>query len=381
MMEKNTTNQETPDPGTDYGNICFAGTGETLESISWGLKIQNPAYLRQYHNARCSPFDIIPEEGTLRFLQKIYIPCPEEVAEMNGKIQQQGESLCYLLPYGKIPFNITSVSGDYEVRQTENEDGIQKLEYTYTVHLSYIKEEENNHYLYFSMSDLKKDGEEPEQKINSLATDFMKIIYPIQLRIDGHGSFVAAEAHTEIKEILCQIEELKKYHGGPYAALHIEQMKSKMADSRVMYDSLKDLIVLQFFFGRFYQAEYHSKDMTSAYHDEFSWLAPASPMKLEMVHRTLPQEDTCFIEMVQTGRATDYRTLQELYHTDKEYDHLAQPHARSLKGNHKATYTLAFPDFSVRKISAEFEMEVADYRKKMTFELVRRTEQFGEYQS
>lgn len=350
-------------------DIYFVKQGETLESISWELTLENPKYLREYHNSRCSYLDLIPEDGTLRFLQKLHIPNSHEILKLNEQIRKSGESLCYLLPMGKISFNIELIDGDYEVKQSESDEGIKKSEYSYTLHFKYIREDEKGHHIQFSMNNFKKNEEEPEEKINNLASDFVKIVYPITLIIDKSGNFVEANPIKETKDIINELEALKQYHTGSYAVSHINQMKNKMADQQMIYNSLKETLPLQFIFNQFYNANYHSKDTTAPYHDEFSWLAPASPIKLEMVHQILQQNSSNLVEISQIGRSIDYRTVSELYYTDLEYDKQIMPHSKSLRANHLATYTLDSMDFSIQKIKARFDIQIADYEKTMTFDL------------
>lgn len=372
-MKKNISNREGPVLGTSGSpvnlNVYFVKSGETLESISWDLHLENPNYLREYHNARCSPLDIVPENGTLRLLQKLHIPVPDEILRINRQIREKGESLCYLLPNGKIPLNMNLINGDYFVRQTESDDAIQKYEYAYKLHFSYLKTIQNRHYIHFSMSSFQKDGEEPEEKINHLAADLVKIMYPVTLILDSSGNFVAAESYKEVKEMIREIETLKDYHAGAYAVSHIDQMKQNISDPQNMYRSLKKILALQFVFNKFYQAEYRSEDTTLPYRDEFSWLAPASPIQLEMIHKTLLQTDPQFVELLQTGKSVDYRTAQELFYTDFEYDESIRPHSDSVKAKHQAKYILDSKDFSIQKIKAEFDLQMPDYKKKMTFEL------------
>ncbi|WP_160139348.1 hypothetical protein [Chryseobacterium sp. c4a] len=350
-------------------DIYFVKQGETLESISWDLNLENPKYLREYHNSKCSYLDLIPEDGTLRFLQKLHIPNSGEILKLNEQIRKSGESLCHLLPMGKISFNIELIDGDYEVKQTESDEGIKKSEYSYTLHFKYIKEEEKEHYVEFTMNNFKRNEEKPEEKINNLASDFVKIVYPITLIIDKSGNFIAANPIKETKDIINELETLKQYHTGSYAVSHIDQMKNKMADPQMIYNSLKETLPFQFIFNQFYKANYHSKDTTAPYHDEFSWLAPASPIRLEMVHQTLPQNDSNLVELLQTGKSIDYRTVSELYYTDLEYDKQIIPHSKSLRANHLATYTLDFMNFSIKKIKAKFDIQITDYEKTITFEL------------
>ncbi|MDN3692756.1 hypothetical protein QWZ06_10930 [Chryseobacterium tructae] len=370
-MKKNISDQKDPVHKTDpikAQNFYVVKSGETLESISRDLMLENARCLYEYHNQRCSFLDIIPDNGRLRFLQKLCIPPPEEIVRMNFLIQQREEGIYKQFLNGKIPFNANAFSGDYKVIQTESDDGILKSEYAYSLHFRYIKEEKDQH-IHFSMSNFKKDGEELEQKINNLAAAFVQIIYPITLMIDHSGSLLTVGTHKEIPEIIGEIEALKEYYQGKYASLHIDQLKDKMANSEVINASLKKLLPIQFLFSRFYQAHYNIQGMSVPYIDEFSWMAPASPIKMELVNNTLPEKDPQFIEVLQTGKSVDYRTVEELYNQDLEYDNLTNPHSKSLIASHSATYTLSAENFSVQKIKAGFHIQIADYEKSMTFDL------------
>lgn len=373
-MERNIPNREGPvhEINSKKQNIYFVKSGETLESISDNLNLENPTYLRDYHNERCQPFDIIPEEGTLRLLQKICIPDPDEIIQINALIKQRGESLYHQFSEGKIPFDIEKLQGNYQVKQSESDDEAKKSEYAYTLNFSFIKEKEERYYIDFSMNDFKKDGEEPEEKINTLASAFVRVIYPITFVVDHTGNLTDVQAHKDIVQIIDEIEELKKYHSGSYAASHIDQMKHKIADPQVMFESLKNMLAIQFLLGQFYQAVY-TKNISASYNSEFSWLAPASPVRMEMFNEILPQQESGFLEILQTGKSIDYRTVQELYYTDQEYDSLAELHPKSLTAEHSAVYSLNSADFSIRKIKADFKIQIADYEKTISLELERIT--------
>ncbi|REC61500.1 hypothetical protein DRF65_15010 [Chryseobacterium pennae] len=349
-------------------NFYLVKSGETLESIARDLMLENHEYLREYHNKRCSFLDIIPENGALRFLHKLCIPDEREIRTINSLIREHGEGWYKQFPKGKIPFNRRSVLGDYRVKQTESDDGVQKSEYAYSLHFNHIKEEKG-HYIHFSMSDFEKDGEEPGEKISNLASAFVKIIYPITLIVDRSGELTAAETHKGILEMMSEIESLKNYHQGFYASSHIDHMKAKMATPQIIYNSVKKILPIQFLFSLFYQADYNIKGTAVPYTDDFSWLAPASPVKMELLNHTLPERDSRFIEILQTGKSVDYRTVEELYNTDLEYEEETKPHLQSLTANHSAIYTLNAEDFSVQKIKAEFDIQIAGYEKSMTFEL------------
>lgn len=371
-MKKNISDGRVPVHNMDTiekQNFYIVKSGETLKSIARDLRLENPEYLREYHNERCSFLDHIPENGTLRFLQKLCIPSQGEIQTINALIKERGEGLYKLLPKGKIPFNAGSVLGKYRVRQTESDDGLQKSEYAYSLDFNYINEEETRHYIYFSMSDFKKDGEELEEKINNLASAFVKIIYPIVLVVSHSGKLEAAEPHKELQEIIHEIETLKKYHKGMYAASHIDLMKAEMATPQIIYNSLKKVLPIQFLFSHFYEADYNIQGLAVPYTDDFSWLAPASSVKMELLNCILPEKDPHSIEILQTGKSSDYRTAEELYNTDREYHDRIKPHSQSLIADHTATYVLNARDFAVQKIKATFDIQIADYEKSVTFEM------------
>lgn len=373
-MERNIPNREGPvhEFNSTKQNVYFVKSGETLEYISENLNLENPAYLRDYHNERCQPFDIIPEEGTLRLWQKIFIPDPDEILQINALIRKQGESLYHQFSEGKIPFNIERLQGDYLVKQSESDDGIKKSDYSYILSFNFIPEKEERYYIDFSMSGFKKDGHEPEEKINTLASAFVNIIYPIAFVVDHAGNFTHVETYKDSDQLTNEFEGLKKYHSGSYAASHIDQMKHKIADPRMMFESLKNILAIQFLLGQFYQADY-TRNISAPYNSEFSWLAPASPIRMEMVNQVLPH-DSGFLKILQTGTSIDYRTVPELYYTDQEYDPHAELHSKSLAAEHSVIYSLNSEDFSIRKIEAAFKIQIADYEKTINFELERITQ-------
>lgn len=371
-MEKNISDQKDlghrADP-KEKQNFYIVKSGETLESISRDLMLENPEYLHEYHNQHCSFLDTIPDNGTLRLLQKLYIPDQREIQTINSLIRERSEGWYKVFPGGKIPFDAKAFSGEYKIRQTESDDGVEKSEYAYSIYFNYIKGEDKGHHIHFSMSDFTKDGDELEQKINNLASAFVKIIYPITLIVSRSGRLMSAETHKEIREIMNEIESLKKYHQGYYASSHIDHMKAKMATPQIIYNSLKKILPIQFLFSHFYQADYNIQGIAAPYTDDFSWLAPASPVKMELLNHTILEKDSRFIEIVQAGKSVDYRTVEELFDTDREHNEETKPHLQSLIASHSAIYTLNADDFSVQRIKAEFDVQIADYEKSMTFEM------------
>lgn len=343
--------------------IYFIKSGETVETIAKDLNIENPKYLREYHNAHCNILDRILENGSVRFSQRFCIPSAKEIEDINVLIRKRGESLRYLLPKGKFPFNVQLISGEYSIKQTEIENGVSKSEYAYRIDLQYIKKENDQHHFHFSVTDWEKDGEEPDDKINSLASDIAKIIYPVTLIVDEAGNFVAAQPKNDENEIITQLEGLKKYHYGSLAALQIDRMKDRVTDPQVIEHSLKKIMALQFLFIPFHQIDFRSYDTSVIYKTEISWLPLSPPVVMEVEHQTLQQEDPRFIEILQTGKS--------IHPNYKEDNKSSKLHPNSFEGEHSAKYILDAKDFSTQKIEASFRAQVVDKEVEMRFELQR----------
>lgn len=343
--------------------IYFIKSGETLDTIAQKINIENPKYLREYHNARCNILDRIPENGLVRFSQRFCIPSAEEIEEINALIRERGESLRYLLPKGEFPITIPLMSGEYAVKQSEVESDISKNEHAYQIDLQYTKKENNQHHFHFSVANWKKEGEEPDDKINSLASDIAKIMYPVTLIVDEVGNFVAAQLNKEENEIITQLEKLKKYHYGSYAASHIDRMKDRVADPQVIEHSLKKIMALQFLFSPFHQINFRSYDTSVIYQTEISWLPLSPPVVVEVEHQTLQQENPRFIEILQTGKP--------IHPNCKEDNPSPELYSQSFEGEHSAKYSIDAKDFSIQKIEAHFRGQVVDKEIEMQFELQR----------
>lgn len=343
--------------------IYFIKSGETLDTIAQKINIENPKYLREYHNARCNILDRIPENGSVRFSQRFCIPSAKEIEEINALIRERGESLRYLLPKGKFPITIPLMSGEYAVKQSEVENDISKNEHAYQIDLQYTKKENNQHHFHFSVTDWKKEGEEPDDKINSLASDIAKIMYPVTLIVDEVGNFVAAQPNKEENEIITQLEKLKKYHYGSVAASHIDRMKDRIADPQVIEHSLKKIMALQFLFSPFHQINFRSYDTSVIYQTEISWLPLSPPVVVEVEHQTLQQENPRFIEILQTGKP--------IHPNCKEDNPSPELYSQSFEGEHSAKYIIDAKDFSIQKIEAHFRSQVVDKEIEMQFELQR----------
>lgn len=222
---------------------------DTLEKISSDLKIENPLYLREFHNAHCAKHERFYTD--LKPGQSLQLPFGNEITELNKKIIENRDGLYYHPPHGKIPFQIPLLKGKYKINHQKFLDDERLTDYQYQIELDYIKSENLHHIFSFQMSDFKKEGSESDTKISGLAKACIEILYPLEIRFNEEGEL--KEVHLTSPENLLKdhLETLKSYFTDPYSADYINQMKSVIDDKKILLENLKNTLPLHFLTGSF----------------------------------------------------------------------------------------------------------------------------------
>ncbi|KPE49722.1 hypothetical protein [Chryseobacterium indologenes] len=347
--------------------------GDTLEKIASDLKVENPKYIRDFHNAYCALHDRLVDPILLKTGTLLHIPFGDEIKKLNKKINENGESLYYHPPHGKIPFKIPLLEGRYTARHHKYQDNTLLTNYRYQVELKYLKHEKGQHLFSVQQSGSLKDGHESDSKISSLAKACAAIIFPLEIRINETGKLTDAAFHhpeTIVKE---ELEALKKYFTDEWSASYINQLKKKAEDKKQILADIRNTLPIQFLSGSFYNAQYESWTDSGIYHEFLPWLTNASPIRFELYNRILPKEpdatDNNRLKVVQKGTSVDYRNLNQLYDSKHKYDESSSFNADSVICHHEAEYCMSRNDLEVQKITGHFEIQIGNVTEKEVFTL------------
>lgn len=339
--------------------------GDTLEKISSDLKIENPIYIREFHNIHCAKHERF--HADIKPGQSLLLPFGNEIIALNKKIIENGDSLYYHPSHGKIPFQIPLLKGKYNINHQKFLDDEMLTDYQYQLKLDYIKFESNHHIFTLQMSDFKKEGKESDTKISSLAKACIEILYPLEIWLNEEGELKEVRLTSSENSIKDQLEVLKSYFTDQYSDSYINQMKLVIEDKKVLLGNLKNTLSIHFLVGSFYRAKYGDWTDSQLYHDFLPWLSNASPIRFELQNKIMLKEDDNTLKIVQNGNSSDYRSIDQLYFKSAIYDEKAPLRENSIDCNHIAEYSFNRTDLSIQKIEAIFNSYIDDMVEKEIF--------------
>lgn len=346
--------------------IYLALPGDTLEKISSDLKIENPVYIREFHNQHCAKHERFYTD--VKPGQSLLLPFGNEIKELNKKIIENRDSLYYHPLHGKIPFQIPLLKGTYKINHQKFLDDELLTDYQYQIDLNYIKFEDSHHIFSFRMSDFKKEGKESDTKISNLAKACIEIVYPLELLLNEKGALENVRLTHSENSIKDQLEALKSYFTDPYSHSYINQMKLMMIEEKNLLENLKNTLPIYFLAGSFYRATYGDWTDSQTYHDFLPWLANASPIRFQLINKIIPKEDNSTLKVTQSGSSSDHRDLNQLY-SKSFYDDTTLPAKNTVSCAHFSEYSFNRTDISIQKIEAVFKLLIDDVTEKEVFSM------------
>ncbi|AZA92343.1 Uncharacterised protein [Chryseobacterium nakagawai] len=343
---------------------------DTLEKLASDLKVENPTYLKDFHNKHCAVYDKLAEPVKIKPGTLLLIPFGEEIHKLNQEINKNGDSLYYHPPHGKIPFPIPLLSGVYTVIHQKLENGTIQNSYSYQIELKYLRAEQDDHSFSLHIFGSHKNGAESDNKISSLSKACAAILFPVEIKIGKTGNVTETKFLHSGTVINNELDDLKKYFTDDLSASYIEQVKKVSEDHNQILRNTKQTLPVQFLFGSFYRAKYKDWTDSDLYHEFIPWLPNAAPIRFELYNRIFPKDrDNDIIKIKQFGKSCDYRNLNQLYNKDYEYREQSPINHYSVVCRHEAEYILDLTNLMVQKVTAHFEIKIGDVTEQDIFSL------------
>lgn len=344
--------------------------GDTLEKIASDLKVENPDYLRKFHNKHCAVYDRLVEPIKLKSGTLLLIPFGEEISKLNKEINENGDSLYFHPPQGKITFPIPLLSGIYNIRHQKLQDGEILSSYQYETELKYLRAEKDDHFLSLQIFGSRKDGMQSDSKVSSLAKACAALLFPVEIKVNTTGKLTDVKFFHSESVIKNELEALKKYFTDDLSAAYVDQMKAKIENNDHIISSIQHTLPVQFLFGSFYRAKYKNWTDSEAYQEFLPWLSNASPIRFELYNRIFPKDQNSnddALKITQTGTSCDYRDLNQLY--DKNHDYYEESLARNnpIICRHEAEYIFDRTNLMIQKVTGNFELQIGDVTENEVF--------------
>ncbi|MDH6252776.1 hypothetical protein M2347_002503 [Chryseobacterium sp. H1D6B] len=225
--------------------IHFIHSGETLESIAEEIKLENPKYLKEYHNQRCAREDYIEDKLIPR--KKLLIPNIYEIREYNAKNDAPFKS-----PERnpKLNFKPENTSQEYTVTITEikEEETIEKgNKFSYKAVLSWIKKEQEQHLFHLSKEDFYI---EEESKMTDLALECIRSLNPVEIRTNAKGEVLKVKLLQEtIDGFKNTKERLNDLFPDQYAKIYIEEFEYAVLNEELFNKRMKEDTFIKMYFA------------------------------------------------------------------------------------------------------------------------------------
>ncbi|KMQ69151.1 hypothetical protein ACM39_03300 [Chryseobacterium sp. FH2] len=225
--------------------VHFILPGETLESVSEDIKLENPQYLKDYHNKLCAKEDYIHEDLIPR--KKLLIPDAIKIIEFNEKNDAPCKSPAQ---NPQIIFNPETLNKKYTVdiiETKEKDDGITRNSLFFEVHLKWIRKEEENHVFHFFKNEISGSN---DCKMTDLATECIRSLKEFVIRTDSRGAIVSISLQKEIIDGFQNIKErLIDLFPDQYARIYIDEFEYAVLNDKVFNKRMKEDTFIKTYFA------------------------------------------------------------------------------------------------------------------------------------
>ncbi len=225
--------------------IHFILSGETLESISEEIHLENPKYLKEFHNAHCAREDMIHEE--LVPGKKLMIPDLTKIREYNSRNDAPFKNP-KLNP--EIPFHPENFSRIFSVVSKETEDnGLEEKSntLTYTVSLKWLRKEGDYHFFQMFKNNFSEGN---GSMMADLAAESMRSLNPVEVKTDLKGRVLSISLPEETLRNFGKIKErLTDLFPDSYAKIYLDEFETAVLDRSLFGSRMKEDVFIKTYFA------------------------------------------------------------------------------------------------------------------------------------
>lgn len=225
--------------------VHFILSGETLESISEEINLENPKYLKEFHNAHCAKEDIIHDKLIPR--KKLLIPDHKTVKEYNSRNDApfKDSKLNPELPFKPENFSKIFSVINKEIEETEFEQKSNVL--LYTVSLKWIGKEENFHIFQLFKNNF---SDQQGSMMSDLASECIRSLNPIVIKTDEKGGVINVSLKEEtIYNFKDNKERLADLFPDQYAKIYLDEFELAVLDKNMFDRRMREDIFIKTYFA------------------------------------------------------------------------------------------------------------------------------------
>lgn len=225
--------------------VHFILSGETLESISEEIKLENPKYLKEFHNQHCAREDFIYDNLIPR--KRLLIPDINKIREYNNRNDAPFKNP-KLNP--DIPFNPENFSKIYSVVNKEiQENQLEKKHniLTYTVSVKWVRNEDRSHIFHLFKNNF---SDEQGSMMVDLASESIRSLNPLVVKTDHKGNIinVGLTQHT-IDQFTKIKERLNDLFPDQYAKIYLDEFEFAVLNKEIFAERMKEDVFIKNYFA------------------------------------------------------------------------------------------------------------------------------------
>jgi len=225
--------------------VHFILSGETLESISEEINLENPKYLKEFHNAHCAKEDIIHDKLIPR--KRLLIPDHKKIKEYNSRNDApfKDSKLNPELPFKPENFSKIFSVINKEIEETEFENKSNVL--LYTVSLKWMEKENNLHiFQLFKNNFTDQQG----SMMSDLASESIRSLNPIVVKTNEKGEIVHVSLKEETIYNFKNIKErLTDLFPDQYAKIYLDEFELAVLDKNIFDRRMKEDVFIKTYFA------------------------------------------------------------------------------------------------------------------------------------
>lgn len=286
--------------------VHFIVPGDTLQKIAHEINLENPVYLKEFHNQHCLKEDRIVDH--LVPGKKLLLPDFAKIKVYNDKNDAPFKSL-ELNP--KIAFDPIGFNEKFKItiKESSNTDGkTVENRFSYITSLQWIKNEFDEHLFHFTKDQFSNQN---NTKMESLAIESMKSLYPIEVFINTKGEILRTALKKETLNNFNQIKtKLLDFFPDKYAKIYLEEFEYVVLNPYVFDQKMKEDWFLKNYFSSFRNPFENGKSFFEMYLDKtllnVQQTAKFTDSKEEiLLHQTLKTKEESLDDF--TGNVTVFK--------------------------------------------------------------------------
>ncbi|MFY1047689.1 hypothetical protein [Chryseobacterium sp. GP-SGM7] len=227
--------------------VHFILPGDTLQKIAEEIQLENPAYLKEFHNNHCIKEDFIIND--LIPGKKLLLPDLGRIKTYNSKNDAPFKSP-EVNP--DINFNPFHFNQNFKVVFTEskNDEGkISENRFSYVANLKWIKNEFNEHLFHFT-KDRFSNLHDTKMEFMAIAT--FKSLLPIEIYVNSKGEILRTALTKQILNNFNEIKaKLSDVFPDQYAEIYLEEFEYVVLNPDVFDKKMKEDWFLKMYFSSF----------------------------------------------------------------------------------------------------------------------------------